>query len=213
MSEFRIEKIEDGKIAIYTPYDKKFVQSIKKIGSARWSGSAWTVPEDYIDDIRTLMLDIYGRDDLQNCGETVDAEVDFIRFYDEKWGAVVFCGKTLAQAWGRDSGATVGDDVILVEGDINSGGSRVNWYTRVSEGSKFIVKKIPKSRFEKEKDELNSNEDDYYYDENNIRISKSVKYINYKIISEIIDKDALLAEKDRLEKRIEEIEKLIKTDS
>lgn len=194
MSEFRIEKTDGGKIAIYTPYDKKFVQTIKRIGSARWNGDAWTVPEDYIDDVRDIMKDIYGRDDLSNCGETVDAEVDFLKDYGEKWSGVVFCGKTLAQAWGRDSGAKVGDDVILVGGDIDSGGSRANWTTEVSQGAKFIVKNIPKARFDKEKDELNQDK----------------TRISYKIISKTIDKDALLEEKARLEKRLAKIEEALK---
>lgn len=195
MSEFRIEKTDGGKIAIYTPYDKKFVQTIKRIGSARWNGDAWTVPEDYIDDVRDIMKDIYGRDD-QTAGETVDCEIEFLRDYDEDKAAVIMFGKTIARAWGRDSGAKVGDDVMLVDGSIGSGGSRANWDTCVYKGAKFIVKNIPKARFEKEKSDY---QDEYGID------------AKITIVSEKIDKKALLEEKARLEKRLAEIEETLKT--
>ena len=192
MSEFRIENRGDGKVAIYTPYDRKFVEAIKNIGSARWNGEAWTVPIDYTDNVRSIMKDVYGRDD-QSTGETVDCEIEFFGEYYEDKAAFTMFGKTLARAWGRDSGAKVGDDVMLVDGSIGSGGSRANWDTRVYKGAKFIVKNIPKARFDKEKDE--------YSEEYKIKIT---------IISKKIDKDALLEEKARLEKRLMEIEDLIK---
>lgn len=197
MSEFRIENRGDGKIAIYTPYDKKFVQAIKAIGSARWTGEAWTVPTDYIDDVRIIMKDIYGRDD-QDAGESVDCEIEFLYDYYERKAAVVMFGKTIARAWGRDSGAKVGDDVMLVDGSIGSGGSRANWETCVYKGAKFIVKNVPKARFEKEKSDY---QEEYGID------------TKITIISEKIDKDALLEEKARLERRLAEIEKMLNTEN
>lgn len=193
MSEFKIESTENGTIAVYTPYDKKFVRAIKRIGSAKWNGSAWILPEDYIDDARSIMKDIYGCDD-QSVGETVDCEIEFLENYHEDKGAVVLFGKTLARAWGRDSGAKVGDDVILVEGSINSGGSVKNWDSRVFKGAKFIVKNIPKARFDKEKNE--------YQDVFGLEVKIT-------LISEKIDKDALIEEKEQLERRLSEIENLI----
>lgn len=193
MSEFRIENCGDGKIAVYTPYDKKFVEAIKNIGSARWNGEAWTVPIDYTDNVRGIMKDIYGRDD-RSTGETVDCEIEFLQSYYVGKAAVVMFGKTIARAWGRDSGAKVGDDVMLIEGDINSGGSVKNWETRVYAGAKFIVKNVPKARFEKEKSE--------YQDEYGINTKITV-------VSKKIDKNALFEEKAKLEKRLAEIKELI----
>lgn len=51
--------------------------------------------------------------------------------------AVVFMNKKLAVAFGRDSGAKVGYDARLISGDIDSGGSRANWYCLVKAGSIF----------------------------------------------------------------------------
>ena len=52
-------------------------------------------------------------------------------------GPVTCCGKTVARAVDRDSGAKVGYDVALLSGHIDSGGSRKNWKTIVEEGSTF----------------------------------------------------------------------------
>lgn len=191
MSEFKIKKIDGGKIAVYTPFDKGFIREIKTIGSARWDSieKCWTVPDDYINSVREMMMDVYGRDD-QDPGETVDCEIEFLETYSEQRDAVTFCGKTIARAWGRDSGAKIGDDVVFVYGKIDSGGSVKYWETKVYSGSEFIVKNIPKARFDKEKDK-------YKY------------IINVSLLEKKIDKTALLAEKEKLEKRIEEIDNLL----
>lgn len=51
--------------------------------------------------------------------------------------AVVFMGVKVAVAFGRDSGAKVGRDARMISGNIDSGGSRANWYCIVEEGSIF----------------------------------------------------------------------------
>lgn len=48
-------------------------------------------------------------------------------------------GKIFYQAYERDSGARTGEDVALLEGNIDSGGSRNYWKSIVEEGSKFKV--------------------------------------------------------------------------
>jgi len=50
---------------------------------------------------------------------------------------VYFLGYTIARAFGRDSGAKLADKVIMLDGNISSGGSVKNWFTKISEGSKF----------------------------------------------------------------------------
>lgn len=51
--------------------------------------------------------------------------------------AVVFMGVKVAVAFDRDSGAKVGYNAKMLSGDIDSGGSRANWYCIVKEGSVF----------------------------------------------------------------------------
>jgi hypothetical protein len=51
--------------------------------------------------------------------------------------AVLFMGVKVAVAFDRDSGAKVGYGARMISGEIGSGGSRANWFCRVSEGSVF----------------------------------------------------------------------------
>lgn len=51
--------------------------------------------------------------------------------------AVVFMGVKVAVAFDRDSGAKVGYNARMISGEIDSGGSRKNWYCWVAEGSVF----------------------------------------------------------------------------
>lgn len=51
--------------------------------------------------------------------------------------AVMFMGIKVAVAFDRDSGAKVGYETRMIDGEINSGGSRKNWYCTVKEGSVF----------------------------------------------------------------------------
>jgi len=51
--------------------------------------------------------------------------------------SVDFMGVKVAVAFNRDSGARVGYNARLISGDIDSGGSRANWYCSVSQGAVF----------------------------------------------------------------------------
>ena len=51
--------------------------------------------------------------------------------------SVDFMGVKVAVAFDRDSGAKVGYNARMIEGDIGSGGSRANWYCYIKEGSVF----------------------------------------------------------------------------
>lgn len=50
---------------------------------------------------------------------------------------VTCLGYTIARAFGRDGGAKLGDQVMLLKGGQTSGGSRANWKTIVYEGSRY----------------------------------------------------------------------------
>jgi hypothetical protein len=67
-----------------------------------------------------------------------------IKDYDDNTfgaGCSLF-GRTIAKAWGRDSDAKLGDDIIWLSGIYRSGGSMKNWKTEIREGN-FIIKNFP----------------------------------------------------------------------
>lgn len=181
--------IENGKAKVYTPYNAEFVTEIKKIGGARWRSNYWEIPENAVDVIRKKMLDIYGYNDISE-NETVTLKVTANEdIYADK-SAVVFLNKTLANAFGRDSGAKVGTDVILISGRISSGGSRANWESEVHEGAVFELNNVSKTLYEK----FLQNPDSTY---------------TVELIENKVDRTALAEEKERLLARIAEIDKLL----
>lgn len=50
---------------------------------------------------------------------------------------VYFCGKCLAWATGRDSGAELADGIMLISGVVTSGGSMKNWTTAIREDAEL----------------------------------------------------------------------------
>ena len=184
--------IENNRFEMQTPYNKDFISEIKTIGSARWNPSkkCWTVAEEDKEDAKRILMDVYGED-----GETTQEEVTIkIRFTDdveESEGPVTYAGKVLARAFSRDSGAIVGDDVILESGEITSGGSRRYWDTVVKKDTIMTVKHVSKAMIQKEI-------------ENETYGIEIIEESNSEI-----NKKALLEEKEKLLARLAEIEKLL----
>ena len=60
-------EVKENKAYIYTPYNPEFVRKIKQIGGARWNSSekAWTVPEDMVEPVREIMMEVYGETDVK----------------------------------------------------------------------------------------------------------------------------------------------------
>ena len=187
MANFEI-KINDGKAQIYTPYNAEFVSKIKLLGG-RWNPSekCWIVAEFKADDVRAAMRSVYGQDD-QPVSETVDVILKFDEEYYELCAPVTMLGRTIATAWGRDSGARMGDEVMFIEGKPKSGGSVKNWHTVIPAGSVVKLPNLPKTA---------TKECELPYG------------VTMQIIGKDIDRKALEAEKEKLLARLAEIEKLL----
>ena len=199
----RIEK-ENGRLEIYTPYNREFVDAIKMIGSARWDASkkCWTVTEDYLQDVRDILLDVYGCDD-QEVTNTVTVRIEFEDDFEIRCCGVRIGNQRVAYATGRDSGATVGENAHMLEGKIGSGGSRAQWTTTVEKGSVFEVKDVMKPLLDKD---METGRWVVLDGQNNRQVIPA----KVTILEEKIDKDALKKEKERLEARLAEINELLK---
>lgn len=179
-------EIRNNTAYVFTPYNPVFVKEIKTIGGAKWDGvqRCWKVPEATVDTVRKIMMEVYGETDLPDGGEKVTVRVKFNEMETGHRGPVVVFGKTVASAFGRDSGARVGDDVVFIEGAPESGGSAKNWSTVIPEGCVVEIRNVPTAAL-----------DDSY---------------EYEIVEEKkIDRTALEEEKAKLLKRLAEIEALL----
>ena len=187
--------IKDGKAHVYTPYNKTFVSELKsRVGGAKWNGSAWVVSEDSVDDVRAIMREVYGETD-QVEGNRVDVRVTITKDIAEDCGPVVIFGRTVASAYGRDSGVKVGDNVVFLDGKATSGGSKKNWYTSVPSGCVIEIRNVPESIVVE--GEQNYGEHDW-----------DGKF-KAEIVKNRIDREALEQEKARLLARIAEIDALL----
>lgn len=148
MERFEI-KVNDGNCKIYTPYNKDFIAKLKLLGG-RWDASAscWTISQRCIEEVREAMREVYGRDD-QPVTDMVDVKLTFEESVTADRASVVILGRTVASAYGRDSGARVGDGVMFLQGKPKSGGSVKNWETIVPSGCVVKLLDVPKGLIER----------------------------------------------------------------
>ncbi len=142
-------KIEtkDGRAYISAPYNPEFVNRIKAMGG-RWEASSrrWSVQDNAVDAVRAMMLDIYGENDETPAAERVTLVVHAVDGADALRGAITLAGKTIAKAFGRDSGAKIGDDVAFISGAPYSAGSAKGWFTVIPAGATFEVYNVAQSK-------------------------------------------------------------------
>ena len=182
-------EVENGRANIYTPYNPGFVRKIKGVGGSKWNSSEkyWSIPEEMIEVAREIMVEVYGYSDVKE-NETISLKLTFNESVVSPRSDVVLFGKILSHACGRDSGAKVGDDAAYISGCATSGGSEKNWNSVVKEGSIVILSYVNKNIYEKSEIECD---------------------ITVEILETKVNKQQLLEEKERLLKRISEIDKLL----
>jgi hypothetical protein len=186
-------KIENNKVYAKTPFHPDFPPNARKIGGD-WNNPYWIF--DIRDEarVRELCRNIFGTDGEDNT-DLVTIRVTIINeHFRIPQNSFFLAGRLVAKAWGRDSGAKLGDGIIVLEGGFDSGGSVKNWTTTITDWpTVFEVRDIPKKAAEME-----------------IERQKENKEVSIEIIEDAPDKDALITEKERLLTRIAEIEKLLK---
>ncbi|WP_189378858.1 hypothetical protein [Thalassotalea profundi] len=93
---------------------------------------------EFEDLIRAKLIHYFGAcDDVS--AEKVDVVITFKRTVEVRKRPVSIAGRIFARAHGRDTGASTGDGIALLDGDITSGGSNANWTSVVESGAKFRV--------------------------------------------------------------------------
>lgn len=120
-----------GICTLKTPmYNAKMVEICHKLGG-KWDGTAqsWVFSALVEDKVEEL-------DEKYNSA-LVALEIKVIETFYEYESAATIAGFTIARAYGRDSGAKIGDGISFIEGKPGSGGSRKNWATVIKEGTVF----------------------------------------------------------------------------
>jgi hypothetical protein len=137
---------QDAQILVINPYLARVSNYLKNLGNAKWDASqqGWLIDADFENEISQKLIKTFGSDGSTEV-ETVSAYVTFIENKIEKRKPIGIAGLVFSRANGRDGGATTGEGVALLEGEISSGGSAKNWESIVREGAKFKVTKLIKT--------------------------------------------------------------------
>lgn len=199
MEGIRVENV-GGKVEIYTPYNRDFIDALKaKVGGARWDAAkkCWTAKEEFLDVIRSILKDVYGYTDEEDTGKLYTVRIEAIREMKSERAPISIFNRPVCRAFGRDSGAKICDDILFISGSATSGGSARRWETILESGSVFDILHVPEKVLEKGKEILESEE-----------------YPEYRIVSETVEEEKkddqrakLLEERERLLARLAEINK------
>jgi len=138
--------VNNGQVKVQTPYNAEFVTKAKNLGG-KWDtlSKTWIFNENVLDYVKEILIQIYGV-----TGETTYQTCTLVvKNYSAEvvTGAVELFGRTIARASGRDTGVSLGESIVWINGKKESGGSTKYWKTIV-ENATFEIQNFPFERTE-----------------------------------------------------------------
>ena len=136
--------VNNGQVKVQTPYNAEFVTKAKNLGG-KWDtlSKTWIFNENVLDYVKEILIQIYGV-----TGETTYQTCTLIvKNYSAEImnNAVELFGRTIARASGRDTGVSLGESIVWINGKKESGGSTKYWKTIV-ENATFEIQDFPVER-------------------------------------------------------------------
>jgi hypothetical protein len=114
---------DPSRIWVFTPFNPGYIHDLKsKIGDREWlpGRKCWSIPADCESIIRSLLKEHFGWDDQSN---QVKIRIKKVSDYSPGMSEY-FNGYEIARIYGRDTGASLQNSAVLVEGGFDSAGSR-----------------------------------------------------------------------------------------
>lgn len=178
-------------ITVTAEYNSRFVAHAKDLGG-KWESPCWVFDARDEQRVRDLCRDVYGTDGVT--ADLVTLRIEWMEDGAAPCAPIGVHGRTIARAYGRDTGAKLGDGIVLLEGGFDSGGSQRNWKTTVDAGTVVLVRDFPAAAAKRL-----------------IAKQKETDTRVYSIEEEtpVVDRGALAAERERLLARIAEIDGLL----
>ena len=176
-------------VLVTSPFHPDFPREARRLGG-KWNSPVWQFDVRDEQRVREMCQRIYGTDGTAAAGDlvTLRCRIAENRYWDAPRQGLYVAGRCVARATGRDSGAHLGDGVVLLEGTITSGGSMKNWNT-IARGPVLLeIRDVPRPAA------LAAIADPPDSD------------LVIEIIEQGINREALLEEKRALEARIAEID-------
>lgn len=189
MRQHLTKSVTGDTFPVTAPYNSEFISAAKRLGG-RWDAPEWVFDARDEARVRALLIECYGTDG--EIADLVTIRIEWTENESAKRASIEANGRTIARADGRDSGARLGDGVVLLDGEFGSGGSRANWTTTARAGTVVLVRDFPRAAAQ-------------------ALVAAPGRERQYSIEPEApaVDADALRAERERLVARIAEIDKLL----
>ena len=184
--------IKGNTALIEVPYNTWFVAQIKRLGG-RWmpEEKRWAVDARNLEHVRAAMVECYGRSDVSSDNLVTVRVTVGDKGISVRRGSVEMFGRVVARAWSRDEGARTGDGVVFLEGGPDSGGSMKYWETIVYAGAVFLIRDVPRQHVMAHQSAW-------------IELGHKIE-----IEEQQVDRAQLLAERERLQTRLAEIDRLL----
>lgn len=143
----QISIIKEGhQLVIEAPWNPLFIDELKKL-HGKWNPDekTWTVDSFVEEQLKETIGRIFGN--LNGAViETIKCSV--ISEIKKEQNSVVFLGKVIASAKGRDIKTGFDQDVIYIAKEPTSGGSKKHWYSIIPQGSEFIIHDVPEDLYQ-----------------------------------------------------------------
>jgi hypothetical protein len=135
MERIRLEIVGD-KVKVTSPYNQEFINKARNL-RGKWNNNAWWFDDTVIDYLRDTLVEIFGTSGEESY-ETCTLLIKDFNMCQYK-GPVELFNVTIAKAYGRDTGAKLGEGIVFIKGKYHSGGSMKNWTTNVCDSTFEIV--------------------------------------------------------------------------
>ena len=176
---------QHGILCVNCPYNSEFVAAAKILGG-RWNAPLWIFDPREEQKVRDLCYRVYGTDGIME-PDLLTIRAKFGPANDIRQASIEVFGRTIARAWGKDSGVKLGEGVVLSSGGFFSGGNAKHWETKAEPGTEVLITGIPRHRAEE-------------------MIKSGAKWLSIESDTLPVDHKVLKAERKRLVKRIAEID-------
>ena len=125
-------------IQVKTQFNPDFVCAAKQIGGKfDYDQKAWCFDERNLELVKNTLMSLFGTDGYNQ--SIVDVEVTVKKRIVAEKSPIYLAGRIIAQAGGRDSGATCSEKIAFIEKKPQSGGSMKYWTTEIAEGAVFRI--------------------------------------------------------------------------
>jgi len=181
--DIKIVKMQSGRIGVECPKNEAFIEGAHNFAS-KWQPPYWLFDPRDEPAVRALLIEVYGRDDKAPTA-LVDVEINL-----DEWGrnhdqTYTFAGLRIAHRPGRDDRVRLGGGAVVKTGGFpTSGGSVKNPGLYPDAGTVLIVRDVPGGHAD--------------------LADKGVT-----VVSTLVDRPALEAERAGLMARVAEIDQLL----